>query len=119
MNISPKLNELNEDGIILFLKEIDECIRLFDKHELALHPRKSEKDEKTDSAAQLFFKLPPPPPPKSQPSFHPEKYVEKFHPKQCTADSRAPFQQRPHAETSYGPRHPNKIWFNKRFLKNY
>ena len=57
------LNDLNNDGLILFWKEIDECIRLFDKHKLSLRPQKTEKDEKNDSVVQIHFKMPPPPPP--------------------------------------------------------
>ena len=56
------LNDLNNDGLILFWKEIDECIHLFDKHKLSLRLRKTEKDEKNDSVAQIHFKMPPPPP---------------------------------------------------------
>ena len=56
-------NELSEDGKVLFWKEVDECIRLFDKRKLKLMPRKDPYDptqEKSDSAAQLHFRMPPP-----------------------------------------------------------
>ena len=59
-------NDLNGDGRILFWKEIDECIQLFDRKKLELQPRRGGNNNKTtaktDSAAQLHFKLPPPMP---------------------------------------------------------
>ena len=64
-----QFNELNEDGRLLFWKELDECIKFYDKHKLTLIPRQVLTDrcqKKSDSAAQLRFKLPPPPPDRHQ-----------------------------------------------------
>ena len=67
-------NDLNGDGRILFWKEVDECIRLFNMHKLKLMPRKggdsNKLAEKTDSAAQLRFKLPPPKPKNEAHTYH-------------------------------------------------
>ena len=54
-------NELNGEGRVLHWKEIDECIKMFDYRKLTLHPRKDpldKREQKSDSAAQLRFKLP-------------------------------------------------------------
>ena len=58
-----KTNQLTGEGIILFWKEINECIKLFDACKLQLMPCKDILwDEHTDSAAQLKFKMPLLPP---------------------------------------------------------
>ena len=64
-------NELNAEGRILFWKEVDECIHLFDRRKLTLKPRKNPRDTtapKSDSAAELRFRLLPPPPRKKDKS---------------------------------------------------
>ena len=119
-------NNLNSEGCLLFWKEIDECIKLYDDHKLALRPRKDlEKDPKTDSAVQLRFKLPPPPRhqqhvtekrrnSKKQDKSH--LFQSSFHQEQRNPNNRGNGQT---TRSDGHNRQPNKIWVNKNFFKDY
>ena len=114
-------NTLNKEGKLLYWKELDNCIRLFDKRKLPLEPRKNPYDPqavKTDSAAQLRFKLPPPPPSSvhcgqdSRRESH-ERSTQKETSVRCRNDDNNNINRKRKNHTS------NKIWFNRKVLHNY
>ena len=106
-----QFNQLNNDGQLLFWKEVDECIKYYDRRKLTLVPRQDPTDrraEKSDSAAQLRFKMPPPPP---TPRHHTYQYESR--------------EERNNSSV-HRTRHENnvrmpaaKTWFNRKFLANY
>ena len=113
-------NTLNEEGKLLYWKELDECIRLYDKRKLTLRPRKNPYDldaPKSDSAAQLRFKLPPPPLVAMV-----QCRNNNDRKKDCSKSSVPRHDDRHddrHLARGNRDQRPNKIWFNRKFLYNY
>ena len=105
-------NDLNAEGGILFWKEIDECIKLFESRKLPLRPRKDPENEpRTDSAAMMRFRMPPPPPPRrsiEDASFHLDNREQERRDR-----PRENFQNR---QSNYSN---SKLWGNCSFLSEY
>ena len=112
-----KDNNLNAEGAILFWKEIDECIRLYEARDLALRPRKDTVNEpRTDSAAMLRFRMPPPPPLTPRHSSHSSVHharndldQNRHHDRQTSSGNR----------TNNNSRRPDHVWVNRKFLPDY
>ena len=113
-----KLNNLNSEGSILFWKEIDECIKMFESsRKLTLKPRKDpNKDDRSDSTAMLRFRLPPVPPAKDGHGARP--------PKPTVRQDYDFKNQSRHLQQSTRRRHDHlvhqtKPWSSKKFLSEY
>ena len=102
VSLFTQFNELNDDGIVAFWQEIDDCIRLFDDHQLSLTPAQdpSRSDNRNNSAVQQRVRLPPLKPSMSLQRQHSSKYTIQRPPTQHHASR-------------------NRVWVNKKFFDNH